>query len=481
MRKHIFILFLLFPLVSLGQSFLQQQEVIFRAAESQWMCKELEIVNSQYFECTPSNASWKIPQGESLSFLNIEVAINDSDKTGFTSLLFPNNECMRYLKIVSLCDLYFPLFRKKAESAGLPSDYQYLPVVLSGLNMSARNNENRSGLWAMDYLVARKYGLRIDQYVDERNGGDFTTDAAIKCLADLHKRFDGDHLKVITAYRKGIPYVVNLIEEAEGAVFFDMLDEDSKHFVKLLAYVKSVIVSTRAENQLSNYFDIMGNYEGVFVEENTMIEALSNVLQIEERILRQTNPVYVGSYLESSYRKIPFLIDNTKTAKYHILKDSISNWSPQVTIAPVVKTEKNYHTVKKGESLGTIARKNRVTVSQIKKWNSLRSDNIRAGQRLVVGQGGTATPKPSTLVAEKKPEIPKDSPKSTDIVKPKEKKPSTAAKEDKSGKITYTVKSGDSLWKIAQRYKGVTENDLKKWNNTGSNIRPGQKLVIYTK
>jgi len=99
-----------------------------------------------------------------------------------------------------------------------------------------------------------------------------------------------------------------------------MLDEDSRSFVKFLAYVKSVIVSTRAENQLSNYFDIMGNYEGIFVEANTRIEALSSVLQIDERILRQTNPVYVGSYLEKGYRKIPFLIDNTKTAKYIIRK-----------------------------------------------------------------------------------------------------------------------------------------------------------------
>lgn len=440
-------------------------------------------MNAEYFNCSPKNASWKLPQTDSLSFFNIKVALHDTDRTIFTALLFPNNDCKRYLKIVSLCDLYFPLIRKKAEAKGLQADYQYMPVLLSGLNTASRVNGSRSGLWSMEYLVARKYGLRIDESVDERNGGDFTIDAAVKYIAELHKLYNGDVVKIITAYRKGAPYVNRLEQERDEQSFYETLDADGKNFIKFYAYLKAVLISTRAENQLSNYFDILGQYEGVFVEEDLQISSMAHVLQVSEASLKLPNPVYTGNTVESAYRKVPFMLENTIVSKYRMLKDSIARYEPQPIVAAVT-TERKYHTVKKGESLGTIAKKHKSTVSQIKKWNSLRSDNIRAGQRLIVGQGSAVKPKPSVPISENKPNIPKENSKQAEPKRPKEeekKKESTAAKEDKSGKITYTVRSGDSLWKIAQRYKGVTENDLKKWNNCGNKITPGQKLIIYTK
>lgn len=482
-RLFIFILISICSFNVFGQSFVQQQESIFRTSESQWLCMELEKVNAEHFNCSPKNVSWKLPHADSLSVFDIKVALHDSDKTVFSALLFPNNDCKRYLKIASLCDLYFPLIRKKAEALGLPADYQYLPVLLSGMNTSARVNGSRSGLWSMEYLVARKYGLRIDESVDERNGGDFTIEAALKYIADLHNRFDGDVVKVITAYRKGAPFVSRQDSERGDLSFFDALDDDSKNFIKFYAYTKSVIASTRTENQLSNYFDILGQYEGVFAEDDMQVSAMARVLQVSESSLRLPNPVYTGNTIQSTYRRVPFMLENTIVSKYRMLKDSIARYEPQPIVAAVT-LEKKYHTVKKGESLGTIAKKNKVTVTQIKKWNSLRSDNIRAGQRLIVGQGIDAKPKPSVPLSENKPNIPKENSKQDEPKRPKEevkKKESTAAKEDKSGKITYTVKSGDSLWKIAQRYKGVTDSDLKKWNNCGNKITPGQKLIIYTK
>jgi membrane-bound lytic murein transglycosylase D len=475
MYRHIIVaIFILHSICGVSQSFLQQQEWVFRQSESQWLVTELEKANKEHFACRPSHASWSLPNQDTLSFFQYKIEVPDSVRLGFQSLLFPGNECKRYLKLVSLCDLYFPLFRKKAESMQLSGDYQLLPLIMSGLNSNYKTSADRAGLWSIDYLAARKYGLRIDQYVDERRGGDFTTHAVVTYLSDLHKQYDGDAIKILTAYRKGAPYVALLMSMSDSLSFYDALDADSKSFIQFYAYVNQLIKSTRTENQLHHYFDIMGLYEGVFFEDELSMEALSKMLEVPEAALRVMNPVYTGERMEAGYRKVPFMIENTLMSRYHQRKDSIMVYETAVQAKAIETTvAPKYHVVKRGETLGGIAARYRVSVSDLKRWNKLRSDVIRQGQRLVVGQSAKTVAKPS----------------STEVKQPSTQKKEAAVKQNvdkanvtsKEDKITYTVKNGDSLWKIAKRYKGVTENDIKKWNNIGDNIRPGQKLIIYTK
>jgi membrane-bound lytic murein transglycosylase D len=474
MYRHIIVtVFILLSISGVSQSFLQQQEWVFRQSESQWLVTELEKANKEHFACRPSHASWSLPNQDTLSFFEYSIEVPDSVRLGFQALLFPGNECKRYLKLVSLCDLYFPLFRKKAESMQLSGDYLLLPLIMSGLNSGYKTSSDRSGLWAIDYLAARKYGLRIDQFVDERRGGDFTTHAVVHYLSDLNKQYDGDAMKVITAYRKGAPYVAQRMSMSDSLSFYDALDYDSKSFIQFYAYLNQVIKSTRTESQLHHYFDIMGLYEGVFFEDEVSIAALSKMLEVSEAALRVMNPVYTGERIEADYRKVPFMIENTLMSRYNQRKDSIMVYEAAIqTKAKKTASASKYHVVKRGETLGGIAARYRVSVSDLKKWNKLRSDVIRQGQRLIVGQDAKTTTKPSTEAKQPSPQ------KKETAVNSTEEKASAATKGEK---ITYVVKSGDSLWKIAKRYKGVTENDIMKWNNIGENIRPGQKLIIFTK
>ena len=105
-----------------------------------------------------------------------------------------------------------------------------------------------------------------------------------------------------------------------------------------------------------------------------------------------------------------------------------------------------FHTIKSGESLGKIADKYNVTITELKKWNHIKGNTIQAGKKL-------------KIYSDKKV-----------IVK-------TEAKANNDG--TYTVRSGDSLYSIAKKFPGVSAEDIKKWNDiSGDNIQPGMKLKI---
>ncbi len=459
MVRLLLLMVVFWPVYGFSQDFLSNQERVFRDAQSQWLCVELEQINSQYFQCNPSQVSWKLPNDPTLLFFQQPIALNDSMRSSFAALLFPNNECSRYLKLLSLCDLYFPLFKRKLESAGLPKEYMYLPVMLSGLNNKARSSMNRGGMWALEYLVARKYGLRIDSVVDERNGGDFTTDAAIHYLADLSKQFQGDAIKVVTAYRKGVPYVVRLMEQPGDQSFYDRLSEDDRLSISFFAYLQSVVSSTVAANQLESYFSILGNYEPVFVDEEISFQAMVELLGITKDALLNPNPVYCGEAIPAQYRKVPFLLDNRYYGKFQSLKDSLIRY--QLPIVKKPKSQPRYHVVKKGESLGLIAEKYHTSVGQLKKWNGLRSDIIRPGQRIQVG--------------EKELKSEEDGVKKSQLNESKK----TTEPKNNTDSLIYIVKSGDTIWEIAKRYPGVTDADIMRWNQCDAQIKPGQKLIIH--
>jgi membrane-bound lytic murein transglycosylase D len=144
--------------------------------------------------------------------------------------------------------------------------------------------------------------------------------------------------------------------------------------------------------------------------------------------------------------------------------DSLYAWKPTVkkpSPPPPPKGEENEYIVQSGDVLGKIAGKFGVRVSQIMDWNQLRSDRIDVGQRLLI----YAITKPSNKPASSKEE----SRKSTT---------SSPAVSPGTNESIYTVKSGDSLWLIAQKFPGVSAENIMEWNKISTDIRPGQKLII---
>ena len=153
----------------------------------------------------------------------------------------------------------------------------------------------------------------------------------------------------------------------------------------------------------------------------------------EEKIYTYLN------YLETDKEKTKYIASTSK--------DSISSSADSSYVSkPKFERKTQFHTIKSGESLGKIADKYNVSISELKKWNHIKGNTIQAGKKL-------------KIYSDKKV-----------IVK-------TESKSNNDG--TYTVKSGDSLFSISKQFPGVSIEDIKKWNDiSGDNIQPGMKLKI---
>ena len=455
------------------------QSKILQTSSQQWLCRELKAVNPTYFNC--QKREWKLPAPGRYDLFGDSITISSEQINRYERIWFPQGDCSVFLSVVAMADVYMPLFKRKAEQLSLHPHAAYIPIIVSGCNQQFRDGDV-AGLWALGYLAARKEHLAIDTLVDERMGGDFTTDAALKHFRYMLKAHGNDYRKAIIAYRYG-PSELPSIEQLKTATSAQSeSNSQASELLRFMAYTIRLLQSVHLENQMSNCFDILGHQQPIQFEKSLRVEAIANVLALDEKRLREINPVYTGVYLAPGYRKVPFVLEDTTIVRFRLMQDSIARWQPIKRNIETTRWETDWirHRVAKGESLGRIAAKYDVSISNLKKWNQLRSDKIRKGQVLKIETRKKIVDSKPEVVPE---QINSDTPADTlsnnkKAIAPTVEKTPKRSNETKAKSRYYTVKQGDSLWSIAKKYPGVTENDLMRWNNCTANIRPGQKLII---
>ena len=469
--------FLLMPTMSaFAQNiYEQEQQQVLSASANQWVVQQLYEVNPPYFDC--SKAAITHPVAGEFPLFGQPVVITEEEAERYNRWWFPGGDCQRFLSVVAMSNVYLPLFKKKAQQLQLHEDAAWMPVVLSGCNQRFQGNGDRAGLWALPYLAARKQHLRIDSLVDERLGADFTTDAALKHYRYLLDVQRGDDFRAAVAYRWGSARIAALDTTLNGPSILSSIDSAASDYVRFYAYSLDLMRRAVIENQLTVCMEILGHWQPILIEKPLRVEALATVLKLNEGTLRAANPVYTGEYLVPGYRRVPFVLEDTVLNRYRLLADSIARWKPAAPVVEEVwETVWVSHRVGKGETLGRIASKYHVSINQVKKWNKLRSDKIRNGQVLKIEQRRKV--KVEKIMEETDLEEPPTEATPTDSLRPSsvDLRPSPPA--PRPSPRTYTVKQGDTLWSIARKFPGVTEQDLMKWNKCGANIRPGQKLRV---
>jgi membrane-bound lytic murein transglycosylase D len=410
--------------------------------------------------------------------------------------------------ILGLSAFYFPQFEEILDRFELPIELKYLAIIESALNPRAVSRVGAVGLWQFMYGTAKGLNLQVNSLIDERRDVQKSTEAAARYLKNLWDMYHDWHL-VIAAYNCGPGNVNKAINRAGGKTdywkIYFALPRETREFVP--AYIATTyIMNYFREHQLTPlYPKISLSTDTVIVHKSLNLKQISDNLNINIEALRDLNPMYKRDIVPGTPEKgYPVRMPADLIASFIEKEDTILNYKrenlfPGNTITqPATETEyydigniegktKISYTVKSGDNPGYIADWFDIPVAELKMWNHISRNMIRAGQKLVI------------FVPNEKVEYYKKINNLSFIAKQElsgyKAEPVTSAVSAGSGAVAavqatnddnyiyHTVQKGENFWTIAKQYPGVTNTDILQLNNITDerSLRAGQKLKIKPK
>ncbi|MFH6767343.1 LysM peptidoglycan-binding domain-containing protein [Gaetbulibacter aquiaggeris] len=404
-----------------------------------------------------------------LKDLNTKTPFNVEYNPGLESVIksYLKNRRESLQRLISLSAYYFPLFEQELDSHDIPLEIKYLAIVESALKPRAKSRVGATGLWQFMYNTGKMYGLDVSSYVDERSDPIKSTKAATKYLSKLYEIF-GDWDLALAAYNSGPGNVTKAIRRSGGYQNYWNIRHNLPR--ETAGYLPAFLATMYIFEYAEEHGFTKAKPEFVYKETDTIrvkqmitLDQVSEVTGVDIEELQFLNPSYKLDI-------IPYIKDENYTLRLprNVIGPFVNN---EDQIYAYAKAEfdkrekplpqffeaesKTIYRVRSGDFLGKIARKYGVRVSQIKQWNGLRSNNISIGQRLTIYPSKPYITSSST------------------------NKPSSSVKLNPSNLTYYTVKEGDSLWSISQKFSGVSVQNIKDWNDiSGNHLKPGMKLKI---
>ncbi|MDD8020846.1 MAG: LysM peptidoglycan-binding domain-containing protein [Acidobacteriota bacterium] len=362
--------------------------------------------------------------------------------------------------------LYRLMIIEELKKAGLPEELSWMPLIESSYKPRALSRARALGLWQFIASTGYRYGLKRDKYIDERMDPVKSTRAAIRYLSELHDFF-GDWSTAIAAYNCGEVRVQSVIRQQKIDYLDNFWDLFSNLPYETARYVPRFIATLLIiENPEKYGFNLPPVYpalsfETVSLTKPIKLSVLASSLGLQADILSQLNP-------ELRYDSTPnyayeLRVPTGYGEKTMACLNELPNWIPPDVVY-------GWHTVKKGETIGLIARRYHTSVQAITRLNGLRSAKlIYPGQRLKIpGQQAKGLSSENNLAQ----------PAAAGRQDPNQPL-SQASNQANSGQaIDYVVKPGDTLFNLARTY-GLSVDKIKKDNNLESDqLSIGQKLTI---
>ena len=357
-------------------------------------------------ECTSDTLITELPDSiykqrlQALPFV-IEVPYNEVVRRYI--LRYVKHSPRQLAALQRKAEYYFPIFEDILTKHDLPYELCYMPVIESALNPQARSHMGATGLWQFMPATGKKYGLEINSLVDERMDPIRSTEAACLFLKNLYAIFQDWNL-VIAAYNCGPGNVNKAIHRAGGKrdfwSIYPYLPSETR------GYLPIFIAASYAMNYAEAHGICPATPLTTMASDTIVTTQRQHLKQIADNIdiplaeLRRLNPQYPRDIIPGGkayaiclpIEKAGLYIDKQDTILAYQAKELIHNRRDEIEL--LHRTSVNggysingvtYYKIKEGDTLGGIAKKFRVSVKQLKAWNGLKSDMIRAGKTLKIG------------------------------------------------------------------------------------------------
>ena len=357
-------------------------------------------------ECTSDTLITELPDSiykqrlQALPFV-IEVPYNEVVRRYI--LRYVKHSPRQLAALQRKAEYYFPIFEDILAKHDLPYELCYMPVIESALNPQARSHMGATGLWQFMPATGKKYGLEINSLVDERMDPIQSTEAACLFLKNLYAIFQDWNL-VIAAYNCGPGNVNKAIHRAGGKrdfwSIYPYLPSETR------GYLPIFIAASYAMNYAEAHGICPATPLTTMASDTIVTTQRQHLKQIADNIdiplaeLRRLNPQYPRDIIPGGkayaiclpIEKAGLYIDKQDSILAYQAKELIHNRRDEIEL--LHRTSVNggysingvtYYKIKEGDTLGGIAKKFRVSVKQLKAWNGLKSDMIRAGKTLKIG------------------------------------------------------------------------------------------------
>ena len=297
--------------------------------------------------------------------------------------------------VLALSKYYFPIIEEELHAAGLPLELRYLPIIESNLSIRATSRMGAVGLWQFMPATGKNLGLEINSLVDERCDVLKSTRAACKFLAHLYKTY-GDWTLAIAAYNCG-PGNVNraLARAGENCKTFwdiyDFLPRETRGYVPKYIAAAYAYTYHKAHNIEPKATPDCIATDTVMINRVMHLGQVASTLNIPIETLRDLNPQYKLDIVPATKKAYSLRLPTRYTSEFISNEKAIHEKDSlylKEYLNPANLEKKRaegvgyIYTVRKGDNLGLIAKRNRCTVKELMKWNRLKSTVIRPGQKL---------------------------------------------------------------------------------------------------
>ncbi|MFV5697029.1 LysM peptidoglycan-binding domain-containing protein [Flavobacterium sp. ZT3R17] len=409
-------------------------------------------------------------------------------------------------RLMAISEYYFPLFEEALAKQNVPLEIKYLAVVESALNPKAVSRVGATGLWQFMYQTGKQYGLKIDSYIDERSDALKASESAAQYMSNMYKIF-GDWDLVLASYNSGPGNVSKAIRRSGGQQNYwnirKNLPKETQGYVPaflatMYIYEYHTAHGIKPDRAIIKHFAT----DTILIKKQMTFKQISDLLDVPMAQLQLLNPSYKlnvipfyhdeNHFLRLPQEKIAVFVSNEdriyayaehelnlREKPFQVTKPIFKRDTVNYALQQIKLPKTAYYKVRRGDNLSEIADKYDVAVSDLKKWNKLRSNSVPYGKslKIITEQSIVRTvkkePKEETVPLET---VSENQRVATSEVKVNKEEELASNPERKD--IEYVVQKGDNLGNIAKKF-GATLTDLQQWNNLSDhNIALGATLIV---